>query len=259
MKLISGLSPQREAQVQNRLIDNISKSIELPLRKEIQRTMLRLAGAYGNTGKIAGIGAEHKAAVAKIINTAYKNAFATFGNRFKKATQKSHAPTERKYLYGGYDKAARDWIALNAGEKITMISSTTLDQVKKITVKISTQAVIDGYGQAEISKMIRSEVRAVGGALSNSRASVIARTETHAASQAANDLSAKDSGLSLEKIWIASDTDRTRETHSEASGQSVGLNEDFEVGGESMSCPGDPSGSAENVINCRCVLGHRVI
>jgi len=28
------------------------------------------------------------------------------------------------------------------------------------------------------------------------------------------------------------------------------------VGGERLMYPGDPSGSAENVINCRCAVGH---
>ena len=34
--------------------------------------------------------------------------------------------------------------------------------------------------------------------------------------------------------------------------------DDFSVGGEQLEYPGDPSGSAENVINCKCVIGYEI-
>ena len=37
--------------------------------------------------------------------------------------------------------------------------------------------------------------------------------------------------------------------------QIVDLSEDFDVGGEHLSAPGDPRGSAGSVINCRCTIG----
>ena len=40
--------------------------------------------------------------------------------------------------------------------------------------------------------------------------------------------------------------------------QSVGLEEMFDIGGERMDHPGDPVGSAENVINCRCAIAFKV-
>mgnify|MGYP001804312122 CR=1 FL=1 len=37
-------------------------------------------------------------------------------------------------------------------------------------------------------------------------------------------------------------------------GVRVGKDEDFDVQGEKLAYPGDPKGSAANVINCRCTV-----
>ena len=54
------------------------------------------------------------------------------------------------------------------------------------------------------------------------------------------------------RTWNAVMDSATREAHADADGQTVGLNDTFEVGGESLTGPGDPAGSDENTINCRC-------
>jgi hypothetical protein len=38
----------------------------------------------------------------------------------------------------------------------------------------------------------------------------------------------------------------------------VPIDEPFIVSGEELMYPGDPSGSAGNVINCRCAIGYVV-
>jgi hypothetical protein len=56
------------------------------------------------------------------------------------------------------------------------------------------------------------------------------------------------------KGWMASFVPLTRDAHAEADGQEVLLDDNFNVGGESMSFPGDPKGSAGNVVNCLCSI-----
>ena len=83
---------------------------------------------------------------------------------------------------------------------------------------------------------------------------MIAPTESHAASNAAQQQAAVATGLPMLKEWVAANQpDRTRQDHQEADGQTVELHMPFIVGGEELMQPGDPTGSAENVINCRCV------
>lgn len=65
---------------------------------------------------------------------------------------------------------------------------------------------------------------------------------------------AADMGIKVKKRWIATKDMRTRHEHGEADGQTVDIDEPFIVGGEEMMFPGDRSGSAWNVYNCRCTM-----
>ena len=56
----------------------------------------------------------------------------------------------------------------------------------------------------------------------------------------------------LEKVWIATNDEKTRPSHVEAHGQRVPLDALFAVGTDDLEYPGDPNGSAEEIINCRC-------
>ena len=60
----------------------------------------------------------------------------------------------------------------------------------------------------------------------------------------------------MKREWVAAQGERTREDHSAANGQIVSMNQPFIVGGEELMYPGDPNGSAENVINCRCIVAY---
>jgi uncharacterized protein with gpF-like domain len=57
-----------------------------------------------------------------------------------------------------------------------------------------------------------------------------------------------------QKEWLSVQDDRVRDAHAEADSQVVGIDEPFIVDGEELDYPGDPNGSAENVINERCSM-----
>lgn len=63
---------------------------------------------------------------------------------------------------------------------------------------------------------------------------------------------AADAGVELRKTWRATFDHRVRASHKGADGQTVFITDPFTVGGEALMYPGDPSGSAHNVKNCRC-------
>lgn len=67
-----------------------------------------------------------------------------------------------------------------------------------------------------------------------------------------NDLASK--GVIAQKKWVATNDDRTRPEHREVNGQIVDRNEPFEVGGEELMYPADPSASGWNRYNCRCTM-----
>lgn len=88
------------------------------------------------------------------------------------------------------------------------------------------------------------------------RAVTVARTETmgslNASRQDAFVAFDEETDDELERLWLATKDFRTRRAHKDADLQHRGLGEPFDVGGESLMFPGDPTGSASNVINCRC-------
>lgn len=63
-------------------------------------------------------------------------------------------------------------------------------------------------------------------------------------------------GCEITKIWVDTHDGMPpeRAEHWEASGQEVPYNEPFIVGGEELMYPCDPSGSPQNVYNCRCTM-----
>jgi hypothetical protein len=92
------------------------------------------------------------------------------------------------------------------------------------------------------------------------RGETIARTETLSAFNTANYESLQqltDRGVPREAIkrtWVTSRDGRERDSHAEADGQQVGLDEPFQVGGVMMMHPGEMGAPAEEVINCRCTV-----
>lgn len=93
------------------------------------------------------------------------------------------------------------------------------------------------------------------------RAMRIARTETVTAANGAASLYARDSGLELDKTWIAIRDKRTRHTHMDVDTNPIPMDQPFFVGGSQMMQPGarvQPNGlpvPAKEIVNCRCTVG----
>jgi HK97 family phage portal protein len=86
------------------------------------------------------------------------------------------------------------------------------------------------------------------------RSRVIARTESIRAANRGSLDAAKGTGLDILKRWVATFDGRAREEHEAANGTKVPADSPFEVWGENLMHPGDPSGSAANTIQCRCTM-----
>lgn len=118
-------------------------------------------------------------------------------------------------------------------------------------------AIAVGLDAGEPIPAIAERVREAAN-VTTPRARVIARTESHGARNAVNaqttrrvDAAFGVSGA-IRRRWQAANDERTRESHRDADGQEVALNEPFRVGRASLDFPGDPSGPPDEVINCRC-------
>jgi hypothetical protein len=76
----------------------------------------------------------------------------------------------------------------------------------------------------------------------------------NAATDAAASQAMQDTGRTMEIVWTAILDTHTRPAHAKADGQRQPPGKVFMVGGEPLHYPGDPAGSPENTINCRCRL-----
>ena len=84
----------------------------------------------------------------------------------------------------------------------------------------------------------------------------IVRTEnTRIAGQAKqNSLQHAESlGIEIKKQWVSALDNRTRSSHGHLDGQTIGVDEYFEIGGDRALAPGGFS-RPENSINCRCTM-----
>lgn len=149
------------------------------------------------------------------------------------------------------DEAVEVFVRELGLSNIKLLNATTTEQLREKFVEI----LADG---GTLDDLMEAAVGVYQGI--DYRAWRTARTEATAgwnwgSLEAAH--SAEESGLTVRKAWVSAQDDRTREAHQEASAtyaEGIPLDEPFEIDGEALMYPGDPDGSAENVINCRCTL-----
>lgn len=122
---------------------------------------------------------------------------------------------------------------------------------KTITQEIS-RGIASSLPYSDIARNISSVSKAP-----LSRAKTIARTEGHRIQQtSARDAqyAAKKKGADVVKQWDAALDGRTRPSHARVDGEIRELDEKFSNG---LMYPGDPSGGAAEVVNCRCTANTR--
>ena len=184
-----------------------------------------------------------------IFMPAYTRTAKIFGDRLLDAF-KSHDDFETK-AEDYFSQAMQLWIRTTSAEKVTNVSKTTKKNIRA--------AIDEGFGAEMTGTQLASHiVEKTGGEIAAIRASIIARTETHMAAQHATQEAAKSTQIPMKRIWIAAADERTRTRHAAEDRDShsapVSMDEPFRV--MELMYPGDPSGPAEEVINCRCVVAY---
>lgn len=241
---------KRELAIQLALQTRFYTTMQKMMDRVMKSIMREAINAYEGSGRVASVNKvvnDRKPEVYVILSTQYRTIIKTFGKRILDVA-KTGGPTDVKVDTDLFEQSIQEYINRWAVDKVTLISDTTKDHLSRLIAN----GVADDLSGAEIAKQIRTQIPSISAV----RSDTIARTEVHAAANYANQSAAEATELEMDKEWIAFIDGRERDAHRIADGQRVPMDEDFNVDGEDLEYPGDPSGSAENVINCRCVVGY---
>ena len=115
------------------------------------------------------------------------------------------------------------------------------------------KTIADAYQQGFSVDRTAKQIVAQSDQFSVAQARMLARTSLNGIANGGSHAAAQAAGANF-KTWLATEDERTRETHSDADGQTVPIGQQFDVGGESCDYPGDPQLSDEEACNCRCTL-----
>lgn len=246
-------NPELERRIQERLWVRIAKRNETRIRRELAAQYMAAAKAVEagrKPGKIDGDRLE--TSIAAVMRESYQE----IGRRSATAIKETQGRGGKRAvpMSPEFEAGMNRYIRKYAARKVKEV-----DAVTKARIAIEVQRGIDeGLTNREVASNIREK------ALIDSayRSSVIARTESHAAANAGSFESAAESGVVEEKEWIFTEDERTRDgvdsefDHTNVA--NVPIDKPFIVSGEELMYPGDPSGSAGNIINCRCAIGYVV-
>lgn len=140
------------------------------------------------------------------------------------------------------------WINAKALKLAGQVNDTTKLKIKKV--------LIEGIEEGQTVEDMRKGIQGVFEQANKLRARTIARTESNSAVSKGTLEGWKESEVVEKKTWLtAPGAENPRhELVDGLNGQTVGLNDSFNVQGEMLDHPGDPVGSPGNTINCRCAM-----
>ena len=122
---------------------------------------------------------------------------------------------------------------------------------KRFTAEV-TSGILQGESIGKIVNRVQNLSDANrAGAIRNARTAVTGAQ--NAGRQSSYDRS-KEMDLPIRKRWIATKDNRTRHEHAMLDGQTVDLDKPFSIDGHELMFPGDPTGRANLVWNCRCTM-----
>ena len=141
-------------------------------------------------------------------------------------------------------------------EAVRQTMRTSLDKLVGVNDETRSQlmdTLLEGLDAEEPLDNLVNRVLDVFREATTTRAQRIARTTT-TQSINASQLQAWQTEKVGKKMWLTSRDEKVRDAHTAVDGQTVKMSDSFVVAGENLAYPGDPEGSAGNIIQCRCFM-----
>ncbi len=249
-------NPEAERRIQQRLFATIANKHDKRIKRELRRQYSAAADAFESNRSVDSAVRQLEGKLENDIVALMQAAYKEIGGRVRKALREATGKSWKRVeeMDPVFERAMRAYVAKYSGQKVTQVTKATQKQVSQIVRR----GIEEGLTNREIAALIQKD----GKIYSAYRSKMIARTESHSAANAASQGQAKESGVVKRKEWIAAFDDRTRAgdnsdfDHTDV--ESVRIEKPFNVSGEELEHPGDPAGSAGNIIMCRCAMGYEV-
>lgn len=139
-----------------------------------------------------------------------------------------------------------DELLANAAQRTGVVLGEAVQFILRDTIA---QAYADGLAVTDAAALIQDKIAAA----SPWQAEMLARTDLNGLSNGASVAAARLVGVET-KTWLTAADERVRPEHQEANGQTVPIDQPFQVCGEELAFPGDPAGSDGCTCNCRCAV-----
>jgi uncharacterized protein with gpF-like domain len=228
-------------------MDKLRQRQEIQSYRIVRRNVLKIVNAipFNNMAKLTFQSLIYANVTEKQIKEMYKEIYTNLIAPQYKRTEKSiKADID-------FEMIINQWLNSNAGLRIVSVHQTLIESI----IKVIQQGYNDNISVADITRNLQQRF-----GWYKAQALRIARTETTTATNYATMLAAENSEYELDKMWISTQDIRTRRPpkslfdHLDMNGQVVNAEQPFFVGGEEIMYPGDPTGLAGNIINCRCKI-----
>lgn len=148
-----------------------------------------------------------------------------------------------EWEYDPWPAHVQNYVKTSVAQKVVGVCDSTRADIQRI--------VGDGLANGRSIDEVALDLRGLYAGFSAHRSWRIARTETVAASNYGSHQAALESGWANLKIWSTAKDERVRSLHRALEGERQPLEEPFSNG---LQFPGDPAGSAKQVIHCRCAV-----
>lgn len=252
-------SPEHEAlwKGQQAALDPFVTKLQRVVKKEIQRQQNEI-GSKLRAGKMFGHGRYKDDAPENIptpqelfdLTEEIKKWVASLNDPITTSVQDIGDQALHNLGLSGTFDISRPEVVSAIKDILNTVSTETNNTTWNDLVQIFQDAETNGDGIPAIQEALSAYF---GDRKSDWQTERIARTTMTAASNAGTHDAWDQSGVVKTQTWISALLpNRTRPAHAEAHGQTVGLHEMFDVGGEKLAYPGDPNGSPGNIINCMC-------
>ena len=137
--------------------------------------------------------------------------------------------------------------------KIVNIPKDERWNMKQMTSKLM-QGILNGDSIPKISESLLDVVH--NNDVSATRAARTLVTQAENMGRLDSYKTLDEQGVVQEKVWIATPDSRTRASHLDVDGETVGINDTFSNG---LEYPADPSGDPAEVYNCRCSMRTEIV